>query len=109
MNIEKLCRLRWPALLLGLCCTIDDGVNAAQPPARAPRQRCESLLGREFYNVRVTAAVSVVASGALPAYCRISGNEAGTEHDVEVRLPEQWRGRYVQRGGGGFGGSIAAA
>ena len=109
MDIQMLCRFRRLAMLMALCCTVHHGANAAQPSARAPRHSCESLLGREFYNVTVTAAVNVAASDALPAYCRISGTEAGTEHDMEVRLPEQWRGRYVQRGGGGFDGSIAAA
>jgi hypothetical protein len=74
---------------------------------RAPTLACTALVGREYYNVIVTAAVAVPASGALPAYCKVSGHELGTDHDLEVRLPAAWRGSYVQRGGGGFDGSIA--
>ncbi|MEO6079635.1 MAG: tannase/feruloyl esterase family alpha/beta hydrolase [Steroidobacteraceae bacterium] len=57
----------------------------------------------------ITAAEEAPAAGALPAYCKVSGHEAGTDHDMEVRLPAQWRGGYVQRGGGGFDGAIAPA
>jgi feruloyl esterase len=88
---------------------ISTNLAAAQTgqAARAPRLACGALVGREFYNVNVTAALDVPASAALPAYCRVSGHEAGTDHDLEVRLPARWFGRYVQRGGGGFDGSIA--
>ncbi|MEO8314161.1 MAG: tannase/feruloyl esterase family alpha/beta hydrolase [Pseudomonadota bacterium] len=83
--------------------------SMAAEVTRAPIVACASLAGREFYNVIVTAAVQVPASGTLPAYCKVSGHEAGTDHDLEVRLPAQWRERYVQRGGGGFDGTIAPA
>lgn len=105
-NTPRLLCLLLPAFALGA------GFNAeaAQPAAaksRAPQVACAALAGREYYNVTVTATVDVPASGTLPAYCKVSGHEAGTDHDLEVRLPAQWRGSYVQRGGGGFDGSIA--
>ena len=59
---------------------------AAGPAARAPRMSCAALAGREYYNVTITTAVEVPANGSLPAYCKVSGNEAGTAHDLEVRL-----------------------
>jgi hypothetical protein len=82
---------------------------ADEPVVRAPKVACAALAGKGFYNVTVTAAVEVPAAGPVPAYCLVSGHEPGTAHDLEVRLPLQWRGRYVQRGGGGFDGSIPAA
>ncbi|HXC59244.1 MAG TPA: tannase/feruloyl esterase family alpha/beta hydrolase [Steroidobacteraceae bacterium] len=88
-------------------------LGAEQPVAdgkgRAPQMNCAALNGREYYNVSITATQAVPAAGVLPAYCRVSGHEAGTDHDLEVRLPQNWTGRYVQRGGGGFDGSIAPA
>ena len=84
-------------------------VAAAEDAARQPQLACAELKGREFYNVIITAAVQVPASGSLPAYCKVSGNESGTQHDLEVRLRTTWRGSYVQHGGGGFDGSIPAA
>lgn len=78
----------------------------ASSDARKPAVACESLAGQSFVNVVVTAATRVAAKGAVPGYCRVTGTERGTEHDLEVRLPDTWRGRYVQRGGGGFDGVI---
>lgn len=85
------------------------GLAPAGPQAREPRLSCSGLAGRSFYNVTITSAVDVGATAALPAYCKVSGNESGTDHDLEVRLPARWLGRYVQRGGGGFDGRIPAA
>jgi hypothetical protein len=99
---------RWIALVIAA--SVNGATFAGESPvpaAQAPRASCASLLGREYYNVTVTAAVDMPAAGSVPAYCRVSGHEAGTDHDMEVRLPMQWRGRYVQRGGGGFDGAIA--
>ena len=106
MKIIRLFTVRQLALLVGLSCAGNEIATAAEPAVLSPQQSCESLLGREFYNVKITAAVNVSASGALPQYCKVSGHEAGTDHDLEVRLPAKWRGRYVQRGGGGFDGNI---
>jgi Tannase and feruloyl esterase len=98
-------------LVLGLiaagACTTATAAGVAAVAARAPQLPCAALVGRSYYNVTITAAQDVPASGALPAYCRVSGHEAGTDHDLEVRLPMRWLGRYVQRGGGGFDGAIA--
>ena len=79
---------------------------AMESVGQAPIMRCESLQGRSFYNVEITTAMPVPASGDTPAYCKVGGTERGTEHDMEIRLPSRWLERYVQRGGGGFDGSI---
>lgn len=103
-NTPRLLCLMLPVFALGA------GFNApaADPvTARPPQVACAALAGREYYNVTVIAAVDVPASATLPAYCKVSAHEAGTDHDLEVRLPANWRGSYVQRGGGGFDGSIA--
>jgi hypothetical protein len=67
---------------------------------------CGDLVGQTIGNVQVTAAVPVTATATLPAFCKVNGTEAGTQHDMEVRLPETWTQRFVQQGGGGFDGSI---
>lgn len=84
--------------------SVGHDVGGAAPGAAAAA--CSSLQGKTFDNVNVPAAVPVPASGALPAYCKVGGTETGTEHDIEVRLPEGWTHRLVQQGGGGFDGSI---
>jgi hypothetical protein len=91
-------------VLLAACGGSDDTV----PTAVAPKVACDSLQGQTYANVNVVAAVAVAASGPNPDYCKVSGIEAGTQHDIEVRLPSEWQRRLVQEGGGGFDGRIAA-
>lgn len=69
---------------------------------------CSSLVGQTIGNVQVTTAAPVASTASVPAYCKVNGTEAGTQHDIEVRLPETWTQRFVQQGGGGFDGSIPA-
>ncbi|MCP5145281.1 MAG: tannase/feruloyl esterase family alpha/beta hydrolase [Gammaproteobacteria bacterium] len=79
---------------------------SAQVQTTAPVRACESFAGQTYYNVAVTSATAVPAADGLPAYCKVSGTERGTEHDIEVRMPDNWQRRYVQRGGGGFDGIL---
>ncbi|TMH71498.1 MAG: tannase/feruloyl esterase family alpha/beta hydrolase [Betaproteobacteria bacterium] len=80
----------------------DDSLTADVTPVIS----CGSLAGNTIENVQVTAAVNVAATATLPAYCKVNGTQAGTQHDIEVRLPDDWQQRFVQQGGGGFDGSI---
>lgn len=72
----------------------------------SPSVSCASLAGQTVANVQVTGAVPVPATEVLPAYCKVTGTQVGTQHDIEVRLPDVWQRRFVQQGGGGFDGSI---
>jgi hypothetical protein len=72
----------------------------------APLIACGSLAGQTIENVQVTAATTVPATGTIPSYCKVSGTQVGTQHDIEVRLPADWQQRFVQQGGGGFDGQI---
>ena len=109
MNTAAHVRTLFLAMTAAGVCGGLPAAQAATAAFRGPLMTCALLVGREFYNVTITAAQDVPASGALPAYCKVSGNEAGTSHDIEVRLRVLWRGRYVQRGGGGFDGAIQPA
>jgi Tannase and feruloyl esterase len=71
-----------------------------------PAVSCTSLAGQAFGDIRVTAAIKVGATSTVPAHCKVTGTKNGTELDVEVRLPDSWRQRYVQQGGSGFDGTI---
>jgi Tannase and feruloyl esterase len=79
---------------------------ASEPAPLKPAVPCESLRGLSFYNIVITGATVVPATAGVPAHCRVSATERGTEHELELRLPDAWRERYVQRGGGGFDGVI---
>lgn len=106
-TLTRAVRVVLAVLAMGIATSLAAAEASGANAAHKPQLACSALAGREFYNVTVTAAVEVPASGPLPAHCRVSGHEAGTDHDLEVRLPAVWRGSYVQRGGGGFDGSIA--
>lgn len=94
------------AVLLVACGGGDD--PAPVSTAVAPKVSCASLQGQTYSNVSVVSAVAVAASGPNPGYCQVNGTEAGTQHDIELRLPSEWQRRMVQEGGGGFDGRIAA-
>ena len=57
--------------------------------------------------MRIGDAESVEASGDLPAHCRVAG-VIETEIRFELLLPEpdDWNGRFLMGGGGGFVGSV---
>jgi hypothetical protein len=105
---------RVPAVSLAgvslLSCLLASGCGGSDGPGPTaslkPVIACASLAGQVFDNVQVATAANVPASGAVPAYCKVNGTQTGTQHDMELRLPEDWQRRYVQEGGGGFDGSI---
>lgn len=90
---------------------------------------CESLANLSLDHATVTAATSVPAGtftpptlpGAttpsapipnLPAFCRVQITSTPTTDSsigIEVWLPENWNGKYLQSGNGGFAGSILYA
>lgn len=79
------------ALASSLVVSVSSRDQGGAPSARtpvAPAVACESLAGRTFADVRITAATRVAASGPVPAYCKVNGTEEGTAHDLEVRLPD---------------------
>ncbi len=88
-----------------LATAAESGVRAAGA-ALTPAADCAALGALTLADVQVTAATEVAATASVPGYCRILGTEVGTEHDLEVRLPDEWLNRYVQNGGGGFDGRI---
>lgn len=70
-------------------------------------------------NLKIASAVSVAASGALPAHCQVTGaiNERtgidGKPYAIgfELRLPQSksWNGKFFFQGGGGTNGVIVPA
>src|SRR3569833_4231877 len=77
----------------------------AQPSAGA----CEALAGLKLPQVVITQAVTVAAHSSLPAYCKVLASAHPTsDSDIrfEVAIPEDWNGRYLQVGNGGFAGVI---
>jgi hypothetical protein len=55
--------------------------------------------------------VKILAAEAVPTpaeHCRVVG-EIGTETGFELRLPDNWNGKFVMGGSGGFAGNFANA
>jgi feruloyl esterase len=56
----------------------------------------------ELPDVRITA---VTEEGAPVPHCKVAG-VIGTETNFELLLPDDWNGKFVMGGGGGFVGSV---
>jgi feruloyl esterase len=63
--------------------------------------RCEGLSGLDLIDMKITQAEAVVASETGPSHCRVSG-VIEREINFELLLPEEWNGRFMMGGGGGF-------
>jgi len=56
----------------------------------------------------VAAAAMVDATAASPAYCKINATVAPSLH-LELAVPDNWNGKLLYAGGGGFDGLIQGA
>ncbi|KAH8100926.1 feruloyl esterase-like protein [Cristinia sonorae] len=74
------------------------------------------VAGRTFYkagdNVTVVNEYQSVSTNDLPAFCRIeltitTNSTANSSAHTEVWLPDDWNGRFVALGTGGFSGGAA--
>lgn len=82
----------------------------ATTTAGATPQKCAALSGLRLPDVRLTdvshVAANPAATGAVHVgHCRATG-VIGTEIGFSVWLPDEWNGRFLMTGGGGFVGSI---
>ena len=74
----------------------------------AGSSECSGLLANPspvgvIQNTTITSATYVTSSTGN--YCEVAATVA-PEHDVIVRLPDNWLGRFLELGGGGFDGFI---
>jgi feruloyl esterase len=87
-------------------------------PSAARANNCASYASYSAGDVKVTSAVRVEAGaskpsgqpgmqevGGQPAHCKIAGTIEKEIH-FELLLPDEWNGRFVMGGGGGFVGSV---
>jgi hypothetical protein len=73
-----------------------------------PRVGCSSLLSLTGYDLSITTATPIPATGDLPEYCRVVGL-IQPEIRFEVNLPTSWNGRLYMFGNGGFAGEALDA
>lgn len=100
----------FPAKAVAFAVTLCAAFQAASAPGSAT---CSASLGLKIPNTTITGAVYMTSPSGN--YCQVNATVA-PEHDVQVNLPDNWKNRYLQTGGGGFdggvphaGGSFAAA
>lgn len=95
------CLVSIAGVLIGAC-----GAGQDAPPeqtaivAEGPDCSIESL--RDLPDVRLT---SVTEEAEPVPHCKVAG-VIGTETNFELLLPENWNGKFVMGGGGGFVGSV---
>ena len=80
-------------------------VLASCSTAPAPRPSCEELVSWGTDGAQITASEIVPAGDAGPAHCKVSGVADGAIR-FELLLPEEWNGKFLMGGGGGFVGSV---
>jgi feruloyl esterase len=83
--------------------TLGAAFQAAGAPGAAA---CAAMPGLKIANTTVTGAVYMTSASGN--YCQVNATVA-PEHDVQVNLPDNWKGRYLQTGGGGFDGMVPHA
>ena len=94
-------------------------VLAALPAVAMAHAPCASLRGARIgggvilgAGVQTEFKPDTGPARALPAFCRVTARierRDGGHIGLEIWLPTQWNGRYLQAGNGGFAGSIAYA
>jgi feruloyl esterase len=102
------------ALCTFALCTfaLSPSARAAPAPQRAPRPAldCASVMRTALPSANITAARAVVPNDSLRAlgrkpYCLVEAT-VDVETHIRALLPDDWNGRFVMGGGGGYVGAI---
>ena len=93
-----------PRRVLVVCFLTAVVIACAPPP---PPPSCAELTAWEADGIRITTSEEVAAGGQEPAHCKVTG-VIDTEINFELLLPlpEDWNGKFMMGGGGGFVGSV---
>lgn len=100
-----------------LCAALVVGAGLVSGPVNAQvvsANRCAALAQADFSFLldaptHVTASSTVDAADSVPAYCQVKGYVSPAVR-FELRLPvENWNGKFLKRGCGGYCGIIGAA
>jgi hypothetical protein len=87
-----------------------DHSSDAGPSVQTLTATCTSLMGKTIAGVAVTSTKRIEASANVnPAgICQVMGSRAPLLQ-IEVDIPDNWSGRLLHQGGGGFDGFIISA
>ena len=78
---------------------------ACAAPSAGPADACADLATLALIDLRIGEAERVPGAAGQPAHCRVAGT-IEAEINFEVLLPDEWNGRFLMGGGGGFVGSV---
>ncbi|MBW2390446.1 MAG: tannase/feruloyl esterase family alpha/beta hydrolase [Deltaproteobacteria bacterium] len=90
------------ALAIAACATTERGESVDEAAAMAEGPTCSLESLRAIPDVRLTSAT---AETEPALHCKVVG-VIGTETHFELLLPNDWSGKFVMGGGGGFAGSV---
>ena len=89
------------ALAAGLFAMSAGGAQAQTDSAG----KCAALASVPIAGGKVTSAKYTAPAGASAGYCEVAVT-LGAQMDIVARLPDGWKQRYLQVGGGGFDGTV---
>jgi feruloyl esterase len=95
----------------GIALVLAAGAFVAAPAmAQQPQPACTALAGTALGDHgKIESGTIVVAKDGTPAYCEIKAwltPAAGSRIGVVYRLPDQWNGKILGLGGGGWAGNV---
>jgi len=91
--------------MLASCETPEDQSSAHNNATNQPGPSCSLDSFPALPDVRITSATQEVAPAP---HCKVAG-VIGTETNFDLLLPDDWNGKFVMGGGGGFAGSVVNA
>ena len=80
----------------------DDHSSASGVTAQ---QACDALRGKVVGDAKITSAQLVAATASLPSFCKVDSTIAPSL-DIRLSLPNNWNGKLIYGGGGGYDGSV---
>jgi len=92
-------------VLLLLACSNNLAAQNAVPNRSEKERACQALV--DTPNLTITSARLREAAGSTPAYCYVRGSiTPAIQYHVQLPLPENWNGRFLQWGDGGKDGDL---
>ena len=95
-------------IALLICAAANLAVAAGcREPFGESSDACSALTGLPLIDLFISSSQRLPASGEVPAHCQVKG-VIETEIQFELLLPEpdEWNGRFLMGGGGGFVGTV---
>ena len=94
-----------PAISAALLSACGGGETSSTPSVVTAAQACANLSGKTIGSAAISSATLVEASDSNSKYCKVSATIAPSL-DMELDIPDNWNGKMLYIGGGGYDGLI---